>query len=124
MHFEKILDLAPTPGHGIIIRLTISARAILLYISLLGDIDILDTVNLFFSVMLASVLLYWHWEAMLISYLATRVIVLPFNNIDELVKTSSFKIALNPGSSYEGTFIYYVIHKLILGGRVATGKYF
>ena len=74
--------------------------------------------------MLASVLLYWHWEAMLISYLATRVIVLPFNNIDELVKTSSFKIALNPGSSYEGTFIYYVIHKLILGGRGATGKYF
>ena len=65
-----------------------------------------------FSVMLASVLLYWHWEAMLISYLATRVIVLPFNNIDELVKTSSFKIALNPGSSYEGTFIYYVINRL------------
>ena len=52
----------------------------------------------------ASVLLYWHWEAMLISYLATRVIVLPFNNIDELVKTSSFKIALNPGSSYEDAF--------------------
>ena len=52
----------------------------------------------------ASVLLYWHWEAMLISYLATRVIVLPFNNIDELVKKSSFKIALNPGSSYEDAF--------------------
>ena len=52
----------------------------------------------------ASVLLYWHWEAMLISYLATRVIVLPFNNIDELVKSTSFKIALNPGSSYEDAF--------------------
>ena len=59
-----------------------------------------------FSVMLASVLLYWHWEAMLISYLATRVIVLPFKNIEELVKTTSFKIALNPGTSYEDAFKY------------------
>ncbi len=58
------------------------------------------------SIMLASVMLYWHWEAMLISNLATRVIVLPFNNIPELVDKTSFKIALNPGSSYEDAFKY------------------
>ena len=52
----------------------------------------------------ASVLLYWHWEAMLISYLATRVIVLPFNNIPELISESQFRIALTPGSSYEDDF--------------------
>ena len=46
-------------------------------------------------------LLYWHWEAMLISYLATRVIVLPFDGISSLVENSDFKIGLSPGSSYE-----------------------
>jgi hypothetical protein len=42
-------------------------------------------------------MIYWHWEAMLISYLATRVIVLPFNSIPELLDKSDFLIALNPG---------------------------
>ena len=41
---------------------------------------------------------------MLISYLATRKIVLPFNNIPELVSKSSFRIALNTGSSVEDAF--------------------
>ena len=48
-------------------------------------------------------LLYWHWEAMLISYLATRVIVLPFDGVPGLL-TTPFQIALNPGSSYEDAF--------------------
>ena len=52
----------------------------------------------------ASILLYYHWEAMLISYLATRVIVLPFNNIRELVDQSTFVISLFPGSSYMDSF--------------------
>ncbi len=47
---------------------------------------------------------YWHWEAMLISYLATRVIVLPFNDLRGLVEESDFRIALIPGSSYEDAF--------------------
>ena len=46
-------------------------------------------------------LLYLQWEAMLISYLATRVIVLPFDGISSLVENSDFKIGLSPGSSYE-----------------------
>ena len=41
---------------------------------------------------------------MLISYLATRKIVLPFNNIPELVSKSSFRIALIPGTYYEDAF--------------------
>ena len=52
----------------------------------------------------ASILLYYHWEAMLISYLATRVIVLPFNNIRELVDQSTFVISLFPGSAYMDSF--------------------
>ena len=49
-------------------------------------------------------MLFWHWEAMLISYLSTRVIVLPFDGIKTLLDNSDFKIALNPGSSYEDAF--------------------
>ena len=48
--------------------------------------------------------MFWHWEAMLISYLATRVTVLPFYTLTGLLKTSDFRIALNPGSSYEDAF--------------------
>ena len=47
--------------------------------------------------------MYWHWEAMLISYLTTRVIVLPFDGVAGLLNTP-FQIALNPGSSYEDAF--------------------
>ena len=52
----------------------------------------------------ASLLIFYHWEAMLISYLATRFIVLPFNNIRELVDQSTFVISLFPGSSYMDAF--------------------
>ncbi|TRY79728.1 hypothetical protein TCAL_16114 [Tigriopus californicus] len=33
------------------------------------------------SLLLGGTLVFWHWEAMLISYLATRVIVLPFESL-------------------------------------------
>jgi hypothetical protein len=54
--------------------------------------------------LLGSTMIYWHWEAMLISYLATRVIVLPFKSIPELLEKSDYLIALSPGSSYEDAF--------------------
>ena len=47
-----------------------------------------------FSLLLFGSLIYWHWEAMLISYLATRVTILPFNNIPSLISNSETKIAL------------------------------
>ena len=52
-----------------------------------------------FSLLFFGTMMYWHWEAMLISYLATRVIVLPFNNIPELVANSQFRILLMPGKN-------------------------
>ena len=57
-----------------------------------------------FSLLFFGTMMYWHWEAMLISYLATRVVVLPFNNIPELVANSQFRILLMPGSSYEDAY--------------------
>jgi hypothetical protein len=58
----------------------------------------------YFSLLLGGAMIYWHWEAMVISYLATRVIVLPFTSISELLDKSNFLIALQPGSSYEDAF--------------------
>ncbi len=36
-------------------------------------------------------MIYWHWEAMLISYLATRVIKLPFTSIAGLIANTDYK---------------------------------
>ena len=41
---------------------------------------------------------------MLITYLSTRRITLPFNNIPELVANTPFRIILIPGTSYEDAF--------------------
>ena len=57
-----------------------------------------------FSLLFFGTMMFWHWEAMLISYLATRVISLPFNNIPELVSDSQFRIVLIPGTSFEDAF--------------------
>ena len=48
--------------------------------------------------------MFWHWEAMLISYLATRVIVMPFTDIAELVSTTDYRIILSPSTSFEMAF--------------------
>ena len=57
-----------------------------------------------FSLLFFGTIMYLHWEAMLISYLSTRVIVLPFDNIPELISKTQFRIILSPGSSYEDDF--------------------
>ena len=57
-----------------------------------------------FSLLVFGTLTYLHWEAMLISYLSTRKIVLPFQNIPELISKTQYRIILSPGSSYEDDF--------------------
>ena len=57
-----------------------------------------------FSLLVFGTLIYLHWEAMLISYLSTRKIVLPFQNIPELISKTQYRIILSPGSSYEDDF--------------------
>ena len=41
----------------------------------------------FLSIMIGGTLVYWHWEAMLISFLTSRTTALPFNTIEQLVKS-------------------------------------
>ena len=54
--------------------------------------------------MLTGIVIYYYWEAMLISYLSTRFIPLPFTNIRELVDNSDFKIGTKEGTSFEDAF--------------------
>ena len=58
----------------------------------------------FLSLLVFGLLTYYYWEAMLISYLSTRFVVLPFNNIPELISRTNSKISLFPGSSLMDSF--------------------
>jgi hypothetical protein len=49
-------------------------------------------------------MLHWHWLAMLISYLSTRVVVLPFHSIAEMVKINDYRLYVQPDSSYVDAF--------------------
>ena len=57
-----------------------------------------------FSLIFFGTMIFWHWEAMLISYLATRVISLPFKDIPDLVSNTQFQIIIKPGTFVEDTF--------------------
>ena len=57
-----------------------------------------------FSLLFFGTMMFWHWEAMLISYLATRVKVMPFNDIADLVSNTDFRIILEPGTAMEDAF--------------------
>ena len=46
----------------------------------------------FVYVMIAGMLLYWHWEAMLISYLAVKKVVIPYKSFEQLLSSSNDKV--------------------------------
>ena len=56
-----------------------------------------------FSVSLMGLLLYYLWEAMLVSYLSTRIISLPFRDVRSLLSTD-FKLIALPGSYQADAF--------------------
>ena len=56
------------------------------------------------SLLFFGTMIFWHWEAMLISFLATRVILLPFKDIPDLVANTQFRIILRPGTAFEDAF--------------------
>ena len=53
--------------------------------------------------MLGGVCIYYHWESMLISYLATRVTPLPFHDLRGLYE-SDYSLYVYPGSAVWDTF--------------------
>ena len=58
----------------------------------------------FLSVMAAGTLVYYHWEAMIISYLAARNIVLPFRSLEELLGKSNYKVGRPIGQYFSCLF--------------------
>ena len=56
------------------------------------------------SLIFLGTMIFWHWEAELISYLAIRVIPLPFKDITDLMDNTQFRIIFLPGSTAEDAF--------------------
>ena len=57
-----------------------------------------------FSITALGFILYLLWEAMLISYLGQRNIILPFDGVESLMMKSDFGIAVAPGTAQEESF--------------------
>ena len=45
----------------------------------------------FFSLLFFGTMMFWQWEAMLVSYLATRVTVLPFSTLEDMIANTDFR---------------------------------
>ena len=54
--------------------------------------------------MIFSVVLYYNWEAMLVSYLAARFVSLPFTSIETLLSDTNYKIFIEPGTYAQTSF--------------------
>ena len=54
-----------------------------------------------FTLLIFGILTYYFWEAMLVSYLSSKMIVMPFHSVDELISNTNFKVAVLSGSYQE-----------------------
>ncbi len=69
-------------------------------------LDVTMTNALRYSLLLGCMIFYKFWEAMLVSYLAVQVTVYPFTSIETMVQKTNYKLAMQPGGTYEDTFRY------------------
>ena len=56
--------------------------------------------------MIMSVVIYYYWEAMLVSFLAKQIVVLPFTGIESLMAKSDYQIAVWPGTYSQDVFAF------------------
>ena len=56
------------------------------------------------SMVLVASLLFYHWNADILSSLLDRRIVLPFTNLEDMYRNTPIRIALVPGTSWEYDF--------------------
>ena len=54
--------------------------------------------------MAVGFLMFNLWKAKLISFLAQRTIVLPFDGVESLILTSDYNIFVSPGTAHEDKF--------------------
>ena len=62
----------------------------------------------FFTIFITGALVYWYWEAMVISYLAVRTVQLPINSLYDLLKKSKLKVTWTLGY-YIFNFIFKIL---------------
>ena len=70
-----------------------------------------------FRILLASSIIRFYWEAMLLSFLTVEIINLPYTDIASLIDDSDDKLAIKFGTAYEDIFklskvsihMYYVV---------------
>ena len=53
----------------------------------------------FITVVITAMICYWHWEAMIISYLAVRKIILPYESFEQLLTKSNDKVRVKTNRS-------------------------
>ena len=70
-----------------------------------GLMNIMIKFLILLSFLCGGMLCYYHWEAMLVSYLSMRVTRMPFTNMQELYK-SDYKFTTIHGSAYHDKFRY------------------
>ena len=56
--------------------------------------------------LIAATLIFYLWEAMLVTYLSTRKTIMPFNTLEEMYLNTNFRLALIPNTAYEDAFKY------------------
>ena len=61
---------------------------------------------MYFSLLLATTLISFHWEATLISHLLSRKTIMPFTSITELYQHTNFRVVVLPNSADEDFFKY------------------
>jgi len=102
-----VFALNPNPHDNM--SLAQSYGAVFVAMILLGspnDPKNVSTRIIFLSILVACILIFWHWEAMLVSYLATRKIVLPFTTIADFYLNTNFRLAVMPDTTYMDNFKY------------------
>ena len=55
----------------------------------------------FLSILTGGMILYWYWEAMLITYFSVPTTVLPFNSLEEFLTKSDKKVLVKHFQSYK-----------------------
>ena len=61
---------------------------------------------MFTTIIIVGMMIHFHWDAELISHLATRKIVVPFRNLDELLHRERHHLVVGRGTVYVDRFRY------------------
>ena len=84
------------------------------------------TIFQLFSVLFCGFLIYLHWEAMIITYLSTKVIVLPFKDLHSLYHSSKVtrSMGIILGISFEQLVVFFLAKQWYINSKYLVEKDF